>query len=190
MNDLEDSGAIRQMRADARRNYDRLVAAASAAFAEHGTAAPLDDIARRAGVGAGTLYRHFANREALLAAVYSARVEADCAQASALAATHRPDVALLLWLRDLVAHISTERGLSAAMMAEGETGFSSCKTALREAAGELLARAQAAGLVRPDLSTDNLLRLAYAVAVASESAPGGADQLLAIVMDGLRQIPR
>jgi AcrR family transcriptional regulator len=183
----------RPMRADARRNYDRLVAAAAAAFAEHGLDAPLDDIARRAGVGAGTLYRHFANREALMEAVYGAQVEGVCARAATLGATQPPAEALTLWLRDLVAHISAKRGLAAAIMAGGggETSpaFAACKSALRGAAGSLLERAQAAGAVRPDLSLDDLLRLMHGVAVSSEYSPDGPDHLIALVVDGLRRYP-
>jgi AcrR family transcriptional regulator len=178
----------RPMRADARRNYDRLVAAATAAFAEHGMDAPLDDIARRAGVGAGTLYRHFANREALMEAVYGAQVEGVCARAADLAATEPPDQALTLWLRDLVAHISAKRGLAAAIMAGGgdtSPAFAACKTALRSAAADLLERAQQAGAVRADLNIEDLLRLMHGVAVSSEYAPDGPDRLIALIVEGL-----
>jgi len=194
---VEDVGAPvevvpRPMRADARRNYDRLVTAAAAAFAEHGLDAPLDDIARRAGVGAGTLYRHFANREALMEAVYGAQVESVCARAATLAATQPPAEALTLWLRDLVAHISAKRGLAAAIMAGGgdtSPAFAAGKTALREAAGSLLERAQTAGAVRPDLTRDDLLRLMHGVAVSSEYSPDGPERLITFVIDGLRRFP-
>lgn len=194
---MEDVGAPvevvpRPMRADARRNYDRLVTAAAAAFTEHGLDAPLDDIARRAGVGAGTLYRHFANREALMEAVYGAQVESVCSRAATLAATQPPAEALTLWLRDLVAHISAKRGLAAAIMAGGgdtSPAFAACKTALRDAAGSLLDRAQAAGAVRPDLTLDDLLRLMHGVAVSSEYSPDGPERLITFVIDGLRRFP-
>jgi AcrR family transcriptional regulator len=194
---VDDAGAPlvvlpRPMRADARRNYDRLLAAATEAFAEHGLDAPLDDIARRAGVGAGTLYRHFPNREALMEAVYGAQVEGVCARAVTLAATLPPEEALTTWLDDLVAHISARRGLAAAIMASGgdtSPAFAACKSALRGAATDLLTRAQAAGAVRPDLTIDDLLRLMHGVAVSSEYAPDGPGRLIAFVVDGLRQTP-
>src|ERR1700738_4378345 len=94
--------AERPMRADARRNEQRLLAAASAAFGEHGTNTSLDDIARRAGVGIGTLYRHFATREALAEAVYRDQIEALCAQADELLTWPSPAEALAIWLRAVV----------------------------------------------------------------------------------------
>ncbi len=176
------------MRADARRNRKRLVAAAAAAFTEHGAEASLDDIARRAGVGSGTLYRHFPTRQALLEAVYLDQVEALCAHAYELLATAPPGDALATWLRAVVDYATMKRGLSELMhsLDKESARFLWCRDALRAAGGALLARAQQAGAVRSDVTIVDLLRLIMAISKATEPAPGGADRLLAVVLDGLR----
>src|SRR5437867_2707 len=105
------------MRADAVRNRERLVAAAIAAFTENGADASLDDIARRAGVGPGTLYRHFPTRQALQEAAYLEGVQSLAARAQALADSPLPpDEALAAWMRSLADYLSTKRGLSAALL--------------------------------------------------------------------------
>jgi AcrR family transcriptional regulator len=179
----------RVMRADARRNYERLMAAAREAFTEHGVDAHLDDIARRAAVGPGTLYRHFPTREALLAAVYRGDVEEMAARADGYAATLPPEEALTAWLGLQMEYIKHKRGLGAAVKtmlgADSET-LAWCRETMRGALGGLLARAQADGLVRSDVDAADVLRLVHAVGMASESAPEDADRLLAIVIDGLR----
>ena len=110
--------AARPMRADARRNYQALLNAAAAAFAEHGADdVSLEEVARRAGVGIGTLYRHFPTRQALLEAVYRDQVEGLCARADELLATAPPGEALTAWLRSLVQFSSTKRSLTSAMLA-------------------------------------------------------------------------
>jgi AcrR family transcriptional regulator len=185
--------AGRPMRADARRNYERLVAAAGAAFAEHGTDASMDDIARRAGVGPGTLYRHFPTRQALLEAVYRDQVEALCALAYELRDTLPPGEALAAWLRAVAGYVTAKRELAAALMSgpgeERPEVFAAAKQAMREAGTALVRRAQEAGEVRGDVDVADLLKLGHAIALAAEHAPGGpdqADRLLALVMDGLR----
>src|SRR3954471_15202336 len=107
----------RPKRADARRNYDKLVAAATEAFTEHGTDASLEDIARRAGVGIGTLYRHFPNRTALMGAVFQGEMNALLTRSRELAKAPQPCTALVDWLRAIVQHASTYRGLAQALMA-------------------------------------------------------------------------
>src|ERR1700685_4463481 len=104
------------MRSDARRNRERLLTAATAAFAEHGADAPLEDIARRAGVGIGTLYRHFPTRVDLQAAVYRSQVETVCAAADEYMSSATPDQALAGWLRAMAAYLATKRGLSRALV--------------------------------------------------------------------------
>ena len=190
----DGAAARRPMRADARRNYQRLVAAAATAFAEHGTDASMDDIARRAGVGPGTLYRHFPTRHALLEAVYRDQVEALCARAYELGDTLPPGEALAAWLRAVAGYVTTKRGLAEALMSgPGERQpevFAAGKQAMREAGAALVGRAQAAGEVRGDVDVADLLKLGHAIALAAEHAPDGpdqADRLLALVMDGLRQ---
>jgi AcrR family transcriptional regulator len=181
--------AERHMRADARRNYQRLINAAREAFTEHGVEAALDDIARRAAVGPGTLYRHFPNRESLLGAVYRDDVEALTAQADELAEAYPPEEALTRWLSRQLEFIKHKRGLGAAvktMLATDSETLSWCRTSMYGALGRLLERAQAAGVIRTDVAAAEVLRLVHAVGLASESAPDEAERLLSIVLDGLR----
>jgi AcrR family transcriptional regulator len=185
------------MRADARRNRQRLIEAALAAFAEHGADdASLDEIARRAGVGIGTLYRHFPTRQALLEAVYRSHVEALCVRAqdfSAAAEGASATDALARWLEALVAFAATKRNLTISMMSslggQNSEVVSSCSTMIREAVVPLLARAQQAGEIRPDVDVMDLLKMSHAISVASEYPSSHSDQaqrLLTVMLDGLR----
>ncbi|MDQ7907701.1 helix-turn-helix domain-containing protein [Phytohabitans sp. ZYX-F-186] len=180
------------MRADARRNYERLIAAARDAYAEYGAEAHLDDIARRAGVGPGTLYRHFPSREALLAAVYRGDVEALAERAKELSSTLSPGAALDAWLRLQLDYIKTKRGLGSAVKAmlgaDSET-LAFCRDTMRGALRDLLGQAQEAGVIRPDVDAPTVLRLVHGVGIASESVPDQADRLLSIMLDGLRPLP-
>jgi len=185
----------RPMRADAQRNYARLLAAASAAFIEHGADdVSLEEIARRAGVGIGTLYRHFPTRQALLEAVYRDQVDLLSARAEELLQAESPGDALADWLRALVRFMSTKRSLTTAMLASGTDSelLSACGQVIHGAAQALLARAQQAGAVRPDADVKDLVRLVHAVNIATERAPadpGQADRMLALILDGLRPPP-
>jgi AcrR family transcriptional regulator len=183
----------RPLRADARRNYERLLIAATAAFAEHGADdASLEEIARRAGVGIGTLYRHFPTRQALLEAVYRDQVEAVRARAEELLASEAPGEALADWLRVLVAFSSTKRSLTSALLdsfGKNSELLSSCSAIICGAAETLLARAQQAGTVRADADARDVIRLVHAVNIASQHAPadpGQSDRLLGLILDGLR----
>ncbi|WP_207933369.1 TetR/AcrR family transcriptional regulator [Actinomadura sp. GC306] len=193
----------RPMRADARRNYERLVATARTAFMEHGTDASLDDIAKRAGVGSGTLYRHFPTRDTLLHAVLHDRIEGLLAHADELLSepaqdpggeARGADAALGRWLRTYLAGAMTPRGTSTviiqAMSAEwAGTGLGAAAAAIRDALGLLLERAQRAGSIRAEIDPGDLLRLANAIGVASERTPDPAayaDRMLALLFDGLR----
>lgn len=179
----------RPMRVDARRNYERLITAAREAFTEHGAEAHLDDIARRANVGPGTLYRHFPSREALLVAVYRGDVEALAEHAKELADQLPPGEALDTWLRLQLDYLKVKRGLGAAvkaMLAADSETLAYCKDTMRGALRELLGRAQEAGVIRSDVDAPTVLRLVHGVGLASESAPEDADRLLSIVLDGLR----
>ena len=184
--------APRTMRADARRNEVRLLAAANLAFAEHGSEASLDEIARRAGVGIGTLYRHFPTRQALAMAVYRDQIEALVARAHDLLDAPAPEEALHTWLRAVAAYAATKRGLAEflqASMREGNSDIAWCKEAMQAAGSALLIRAQQAGTVRPDAEISDLLKLAHGIAWASDQASDGidrTDRFLSIVMDGLR----
>lgn len=177
------------MRADARRNYEALIAAAREAFAEHGADAPLDDIARRAKVGAGTLYRHFPHRDELLAAVYVADIEALSAQATKMAKELPPEEALTAFLRLLLDYTQMKLGLHTAikqMLATRNDTYNLCRGLLGDAAETVITRAQDAGVVRGDLDAWTVLRLMHGVALASENAPETTETMLLVVRNGLR----
>ncbi|MDT3400790.1 helix-turn-helix domain-containing protein [Streptomyces sp. B1866] len=183
----------RPMRADARRNYERLLAQARTAFTQHGTDASLEDIARRAGVGIGTLYRHFPNRTALMGAVFQEQVSALLAYSRELAEAPEPCHALIDWLRAIIDHASTYRGLAQALMAasadQSSTLSRNCGQPMEEAGGKLLARAQETGSVRPSVDIGDLMRLTNAIAMAGEQAPDDpdlAERLLALTFSGLK----
>ncbi|MBS2548633.1 TetR/AcrR family transcriptional regulator [Catenulispora sp. NL8] len=190
------SSSARPMRADARRNYSKLLAEAAKAFAEFGADASLDEIAKRAGVGNATLYRHFPTREALLEAVYREDISGLCDLAYASAqpadATAEEAVAGLTdWLRAAIERGGAQNGLKSLLAMvlrdEGEALGSWCRESITSAAGFLLTWAQTAGAVRPDLDTLSLLRLVNAISIAAET--GGAEtaeHLMSLVVDGLR----
>lgn len=180
----------RPMRADARRNYERILECARQTFSELGTEAPLDEIARRTGVGPGTLYRHFPNREALIEAVYRSSIEALSRRAQELLdSDYTPLEALDLWVRAQVDFVLHRRGLAvtlkAALDRDSET-FTACSDIATEAAAAMLRPAQEAGLVRPELEPKDLIRLGQGVGVACEHAPEAAERLLTVVLAGLR----
>lgn len=155
------------MRADAKKNYDQLLAAARVVVAEHGADASLRDVARRAEVGLGTLYRHFPTREALLEALLRTGFDELTAHADALEATSAPRDALKLWLRDCVGLTTTYRGVTELMVAAieepGSALHASC-VGLRTAGARLLARAQADGSARTELDDTDLFALIAALA--------------------------
>lgn len=175
-------------RADARRNRDRLVAAAGAVIAEAGAEASLEEIARRAKVGSATLHRHFPSRAELLEAVLRDRVQALRARAEDLLTAPSAGAALVTWLRDVVAHAATARGFGPALAGyKSDPGFSP-HTMIREAAQQLLARAHREGSVDPNVTVDDVLQLANGISLATESLPDPAqraDTLIALVADGL-----
>ncbi|MGW2524596.1 TetR/AcrR family transcriptional regulator [Streptomyces sp. NPDC001617] len=179
------------MRADARRNYDRLLAEARAAFATHGTDASLEDVAKRAGVGIGTLYRHFPNRQALLSAVFEDAVTDLLTRSRELLDAPEPCTALVTWLREIITHAGEYRGLAHALMsvtADRTSALARCSDPMREAGTALLARAQQAGKIRDDVAITDLLQLTNAIALAAEESPADpelADRLLKLTLRGL-----
>jgi AcrR family transcriptional regulator len=194
--DQVPAGEPRPMRADAQRNYARLLSAAATVFAEHGADdASLEEIARRAGVGIGTLYRHFPTRQALLEAVYRDQVDALRLRADELLESDSPGDALAAWLRAMVAFSSTKHTLTSALLATlGKESdlLSSCSKVIRDSADALLSRAQKAGVVREDVDAKDLIRLVHAVNIAAQHAPTDpqqTDRLLGLVLDGLRPQP-
>ncbi|MDI9887782.1 helix-turn-helix domain-containing protein [Streptomyces sp. HNM0645] len=186
------AGAARPMRADARRNYERLLVEARKAFAEHGTDASLEDIAKRAGVGIGTLYRHFPNRHALMNAVFQDALASLLSRSGELASADQPCAALVEWLRAIITHAGEYRGVARALMSashDASSALSQCSVPLRDAGARLLSRAQAAGTVRSDVSITDLLQLTNAIALAAEQAPSDpelADRLLMLTLRGLK----
>jgi AcrR family transcriptional regulator len=179
------------MRADGRRNYDRLLDEARAAFAEHGTDVSLRDVARRAGVGIGTLYRHFPTREALIEAAMRHGLDALCARADELIDTEPASEALAAWLLAFATGSTRYQGLPASILDalgdETSELYRSCH-AMRAAAARLLHRAQQTGQVRSDLAVDDLLALVVGVAWAGQHARDGADltgRLLGLIRTGI-----
>src|SRR6201996_353288 len=144
----------RPKRADARRNYDKVIAAARDAFAEGGTSTSLEEIARRAEVGIGTLYRNFPNRQALLEAVYVGELDDLCQVAGALEDAEPWD-ALVTWLHRFVRYMATKQALAHELldyMDREAPLFKSCRSMMYEAGEPLLERAREAGAVRPDIN--------------------------------------
>ena len=190
--DQEVARPAEQQRADARQNRARLISAATAAFAEKGADAPLEDIARRAGVGIGTLYRHFPNRLDLQAAVFRTQVRDVCEQGDALLATDAPQQAFAAWARALTGYLVTKRGLSRALIdavgVESEL-ITSCWMTMRDTTERLLESAQRAGVIRPDVTAVDVMRLLHGVAVSSEKDPSRTDLLLSVMLDGLAVNP-
>ncbi|MBC7299595.1 MAG: TetR/AcrR family transcriptional regulator [Nocardia sp.] len=177
-----------RQRADAQRNRDRLVTAASAVIAESGAQASLEEIARRAGVGSATLHRHFPSRAGLLEAVLRDRVQALCERAEDLLTSPDSGAAVVTWLRAVVAHASTARGLGPALTGYDSDPKFSPHTMIRQAAQQLLARAHREGSVAAAVAVDDVLHLANGIALATESLPdpaARADALVTLVADGL-----
>ncbi|WP_433256447.1 TetR/AcrR family transcriptional regulator [Streptosporangium sp. CA-135522] len=181
------------MRADARRNRDRVLGAARTVFSEHGTDASLRDVARRAGVGIGTLYRHFPTREALLEALVGHGFDGLSAAAEELLTAESPGDALISWLRDLAAGTTTYHGLPASVMAavhDEESWLHESCAAMRAGGARLLTRAQEAGAVRSDVTMEELLALVAGISWVSERIPAQADladRLLSLTMEGVQR---
>ncbi|WP_327001420.1 TetR/AcrR family transcriptional regulator [Dactylosporangium sp. NBC_01737] len=175
--------AEQPLRADARRNRDRILLAARDAFAEAGFAVPLDDIAARAGVGPGTVYRHFPTKEALFQAVITARVTDLVATARRHAEDPDPGAAFFAFLTHLGAEGAAKRDTSDAMTVPGPLIAD-----LHAAVATLLTRAQAAGAVRPAVTVEDLFTFLKSLftAVHDSTDPGRAERLFAVLTDGLR----
>jgi AcrR family transcriptional regulator len=180
----------RPQRADARANHDKLVAAARALFTEQGTSAPLEEVAERAGVGIGTLYRHFPTRQALLEAVYIDEVEAMARAATALAELPPWD-ALSQWLHQYVGFAATKRALNEALMETDPNSdvLLTCRTAITGAGTELVERAQRSGVVRSDTNFMDVVRMVGAIALVPTEDPEQKQRLLELALDGLRYRP-
>jgi AcrR family transcriptional regulator len=174
----------RPQRADARRNFDALIAAARDAFAENGTDASLEDIARRANVGIGTLYRNFPTRQDLFERVYIGEVEDLCTAARDLA-DQPPWDALATWLRRFVSYIATKRALLEAL-STGSPVFAVCRAEMYAAGTPLFERAQAAGEVRDDLTFDDLVKMVSGLTSGTFADDAQRERVFRIALDGIR----
>jgi AcrR family transcriptional regulator len=181
----------RPKRADALRNYEAILAAARDAFAAHGESTTLEEIARRANVGIGTLYRHFPTRRALVEALYVEEVEEVCRYAGELAEADPWD-GLSRWFGSLIPYIATKQVLANELLQDTETApavFLGCRSQLVEAGEPLLERAQAAGVVRSDVDITQLIKLVAGIAKTGVE-PAQIEHLLTIALDGLRYRPQ
>src|ERR1043166_8914869 len=186
MSTIANLDGPRALRADAQRNYVRLIRAAEALFSERGADTSLEDIARRASVGIGTLYRHFPTRDDLIAQVLRESTAAIVARGDTLLRSSTPAGALARWLRELVTYVTTFRGLTAALA----TGYLGSGTQLCSGCGQiekagqaLLDRAQAAGEIRRDADIREVILTAHSAAWVSEQTkdPTAIDRLLGIL---------
>jgi len=190
----EQGRTERKPRADAIRNRERVLEAAKVVFSEGGTEAGLEAVARQAGVGIGTLYRHFPTREALYEAVYRREVEQLAELAAALAATLPPLEGLRRWFGSLIAFVATKKGMVAALALAAHKPpelMSYTSGRLQDAIGTLLRPAAEAGEVRDDVTPDDLLRAVIGLSYLQDG-PGWQAQVLRLVdifLDGLR-LPR
>ncbi|WP_431324180.1 TetR/AcrR family transcriptional regulator [Rhizobium sp. YTU87027] len=182
---------LQPLRADARRNRDKLIEAAAAAFAASGVETSLEEIARKAGVGIGTLYRHFPTREHLVEVVYRRELEALATAARELAASHSPDVALEEWMHRFVGYIAAKRGMAGSLkilMDSNASLFAEGSGILRGAADGLLRAAADQGFIRSDIDTTDLLHALSSIysLPASPEWRDRSNRLIGLLMDGLR----
>jgi AcrR family transcriptional regulator len=185
-----ETAKSKPVRADAQRNTDALLEAAMAVFATSGVDAPVREIAARAGVGVGTVYRHFPQRSDLVVAVFRHEVDACADAAPVLAAAHRPGEALARWMQRYAGFLATKRGLATALHS-GNPAFETLpayfQQRLEPALRALLASATAAGEIRTDIAAEELLgAVASLCRHAYEQGPEHARRMVALLVDGLR----
>jgi AcrR family transcriptional regulator len=186
----EQAGA-RPLRADARRNRDLLLETAAEVFEERGVDAPLEEIARRAGVGIGTLYRHYPTRDAVVEAVYRREVEILCSGVQALLAEHDPVTALRTWMRSFAVYVARKRGMATALKAmvgiDSEL-FRESHERIESAITVLVRTAAATGAIRTDIEPMDLLRGMSGICMAGDM-PGSTERtarLVDLLIDGMR----
>jgi AcrR family transcriptional regulator len=185
---LEHTLPSRPKRADARRNYDKVIAAAREAFAERGTSTSLEEIARRAEVGIGTLYRNFPNRQALLEAVYLDEMDSVCRSAAEFEGLEPWD-SLVGWLRRFVGYMATKQALAHELLEYIDRDnplFSSCRASLFAAGEPLVRRAQEAKVIRSDTDFAEIVQMIGGIAKIQGAEPAQIDHILQIALDGLR----
>lgn len=184
-------GKARRVRADAQRSLDALLQAAKEVFATSGVDAPVREIAEKAGVGLGTLYRHFPHRSGLVAAVFRREIDACADAAPVLSAGREPFDALATWMQRYAAFVAAKRGLAKALLHSGDPAFDTLPgyfdQRLRPALRSLLETAAAAGAVRADVDADELLGAVASLCMSSRNTgPGRAERMVALLVDGLR----
>ena len=188
---IEPRLAERPQRADARRNRERLLEVAAEAFAAYGVDASLEDIARRAGVGIGTLYRHFPSREHLVEVLYRREVEALCSAADDLARLYPPDIALAEWMQRFVGYIAAKRGMAQSLRILFDRNselFAETSGMVPLALQRLVDAAIADGSIRADVESPDILHALFGI-YSAPAAPDWQDRsrrLVALLMDGLR----
>jgi AcrR family transcriptional regulator len=183
--------AERPLRADARRNRDRLLEVAVQAFSTAGPDVALETIARDAGVGIGTLYRHFPTREALVEAAYRSQLDRLCDSAAGLLAAQEPDAALRAWMQRFVDYLATKRGMAEALrkvITSGGDPFAHSLERLTDALALLLDAGIRAGQLRADVPVLDVLTGLSGVSLAAGEPErrAQAGRLLDLLMDGLR----
>ena len=180
----------KRLRADAQRSVDALLQAAKEVFAVAGVEAPIRDIAGRAGLGVGTVYRHFPQRSDLIAAVFRREID-DCAQAAVeFAAAHEPREALRRWMQRFSAFFATKRGFASALHS-GEAAYAALPehfdARLRPALEQLLGSAVAAGRIRSDVDAGELLGAVARLSMSETDDPAQAQRMVALLADGLHR---
>src|ERR1700761_421499 len=186
----EGAATARRPRADARRNLDALLAAAKAVFATSGVDAPVREIAERAGVGVGTVYRHFPQRADLIAAVCRQEMDACADAAAVLAGANPPFEALARWMQRYAAWVATKRGLAKALHS-GDPAFEALpayfEQRLRPAFRALFASAAAAGEIRDDIDPDELLGAVASLCMSARNDDSDhAQRMVRLLVDGMR----
>jgi len=179
------------MRADARRNRDAVLAAAADLFGEAGVDSSLEEVARRAGVGIGTLYRHFPSRDELIMAVYQRELDQLCEGVDELLAQMPADVALATWMERFIGYVARKKGMAAAikqMVGADSSIFTDSRARVRASLQQLLRAAGDAGEIRPDADVDDLMRAMGGFCMVTD-LPGWREQavrLVSLLVDGLR----
>ena len=177
------------LRKDAARNREKVLAAAVGLFAERGTEGSLEEVAKRAGVGIGTLYRHFPTRAVLVEEAYRSEVTHLCEAADELGRALPPDEALAAFMDRFVDYAATKKGLKTMLMSVAESGsdvFADTRTQITAAVASLVGAAIAAGTIRSDVDTEDVLRAMGAVWSVPAGSEDRARRVLMLVMDGLR----
>lgn len=189
---MSESATARSLRADARRNRARLLEAAEAVFTAEGVSAQVEAIAKRAGVGVGTVYRHFPTKEALFEAILVSRVERLAGEADSLSSASDAGAAFFGLFTRIVEEAAAKRAFAAALASAGvdvKAATSAAGQELRRAFGTLLIRAQRAGAVRDDVDFDQVMAVLIGACLAAEQANldrGLQARALAVILDGLR----